>query len=144
MSILPASLNRQERRQALKGLERANARQPARMTIIPRESWPSSAGDRLRGVWRSRDFLAQLAVEPSGAMRLSVNRTRLDSLGDRWDDNISWDELMRVKRECGFGDLWAVEVMPADAHIVNVANMRHLWLMAEAPQFAWKRGATVP
>jgi hypothetical protein len=36
--------------------------------------------------------------------------------------------------------MWAVEIYPADGDVVAVANMRHLWLLPEAPAFAW-RGA---
>ena len=126
---------REQRRQ----LERENARQPARMTLVPREYWPSiHLPPGLESVWRSRGFLAQLYThEP--VPRLSVSRTSLH--GDRWQDEIAWDDLMRVKSECGFGDRWAVECYPPDSEVVNVANMRHLWLLDAPPTFGWKRSA---
>ena len=40
------------------------------------------------------------------------------------------------RRGCGARD--AVEVYPADADVVNVANMRHLWLVAGELAFKWK------
>lgn len=126
---------REQRRQ----LERENAKQPARMTLVPRENWPNvHLPPGIEYVWRSRDFLAQLYLhEP--VPRLSVQRTSLR--GDRWQDGISWEELMRVKSECGFGDRWAVECYPPDSEVVNVANMRHLWILGAKPAYGWHRAA---
>lgn len=86
--------------------------------------------------WRSRDFLAVIWREASGSVRLSVNRTTLDDDG-RWRGDITWDELMAVKRGIGRADQWACEVYPPDDQVVNVANMRHLFLLPEPPAFAW-------
>lgn len=44
------------------------------------------------------------------------------------------------QRDPGLADSWAVEVFPADADVVNVANMRHLWILPDAPAFAWRKG----
>lgn len=84
--------------------------------------------------WRNRDFLAQLFAE-GDQLRLTINRAYLDNDG-RWRDGITWDELMFVKAGCGFGDRWAVELFPPDAAVVDVANMRHLWLV-DRPDYAW-------
>lgn len=124
---------RAQRRQ----LDRDNAKRPSALENIPRDQWPHDGPQY--SVWRSRDFLVQVFGEANGITRLSINRTHLD--GDRWADGITWDEVQRLKRECGFGDRWAVEVFPADAEIVNVANVRHVWLLAAAPAFAWRKGA---
>lgn len=91
--------------------------------------------------WRSRDLLAMLFREkrPGVALvhlRLSIARARLGDDG-RWEDGLTWDELQRAKGECGFADYWAVEVYPKDGALVNVANMRHLWLLKDAPPMAW-------
>lgn len=89
--------------------------------------------------WRSRDFLVQLYVDRhSGCQRLSVNRTELNSDGG-WKDGITWDDLQRLKREAGFGNMWALEVYRADDDLVYDANIRHLFLFAERPAFAWTR-----
>lgn len=87
-------------------------------------------------VWRSKKFLAVLWREQSGAMRLSVNRTTIQ-LNGKWEDRITWDELMQVKREMGLGETHAIEIYPADSCVVNVANMRHLWILDEAHPFTW-------
>lgn len=124
---------RAQRRQ----LERENARYPTALKIVPREDWPNPAAPQLR-VLRSRDFLVQeFAADSPAAVRLSVCRTSL--AGDRWQDGITWDELQRLKRECGYGDRDAIEVFPADVDVVNVANMRHLWVMAEPVPCAWRK-----
>ena len=86
-------------------------------------------------VWGSRDWLVQV-YDDDGTIRLTVNRTT--RRGDRWVDGITWDKLMQVKRDVGRGDMWAVEMYPADEHVVNDANMRHLFLIDEPPPYAWK------
>jgi hypothetical protein len=71
-----------------------------------------------------------------GFLRMTVNRTEFVRGG--WAAEITWDELQAVKREIGRAEQWAVEVYPADSGLVNVANMRHLWLLDTAPDFAWQ------
>ena len=34
-----------------------------------------------------------------------------------------------------------MEVYPRTADLVNVANMRHLWVLPELLPFAWRKGA---
>ena len=87
--------------------------------------------------WRSNRFLVQLFNE-AGAQRISINRAAIDETTGRWLDGITWDEIQAIKRQIGFGDRYAVELYPADADVVNVANMRHIWLV-DAPAFAWRR-----
>jgi hypothetical protein len=124
---------RAQRRQ----LERDNAKQPAELREIPRDQWPDPSAPQLR-VLRSRDFLVQEFAEKAPArVRLSVCRTTM--AGERWQDGITWDDLQRLKRECGYGDSDAIEIYPDDRNVVNVANMRHLWIMAEPVACAWRR-----
>jgi hypothetical protein len=129
MSIAP---NRQERR----AMAKANETFPRHLVRIKPEAWPTYP-PRLAEVWRSRGFLVQVFAEDGGIFRLSVCRTMHN--GESWVDQISWEELMQCKRECGRGGLDAVEVYPADADIVNVANMRHLWVLPEPVAFAWRK-----
>jgi len=125
---------REQRRQ----LARDNAKQPTALQEVPRERWYDPNATQLR-VFRSRDFLVQeFAEKPPATVRLSVCRTAMDG-GDRWQDGITWDDLQRLKRECGYGDRDAVEVFPADDDVVNVANMRHLFVMLDALPYAWRR-----
>ena len=127
------SATREQRRQ----LARDNANQPNTLQEVLRRHWPNPNAPQLR-VLRSRDFLVQEFSAPAPAVvRLSISRTVLD--GDRWQDNIAWEDLQRLKYECGYANQDAVEVFPADVDVVNVANMRHLWVMAEPVPFAWRR-----
>ena len=91
-------------------------------------------------VWQSRDYLAVLYVDTrDGSRCLSVNRTATNRDGS-WMDGITWDELQRVKNETVGPETWAVEVFPAQSEMINEANMRHLWVLDEAPSYAWKGG----
>jgi hypothetical protein len=122
-------------------LERTNAKMPLHLQEVPRDEWPPTMGIARAApcaTRRSRHFLVQQFTAPGPTLcRLSILRTTL--AGDRWQDGITWDEMQRLKNEAGFGDCWAVEVFPADDEVVNVANIRHLWLLPEAPAFAWRR-----
>jgi hypothetical protein len=129
-------VTREQRRE----LERTNARMPLVLTRVAESQWPDSSAHMsppAMEVWRSRDFLVQVFRERHNLERLSVSRTALS--GDkRWVDGITWDELQRLKRECGRGHLDAVEVFPADRDVVNVANMRHLWVFDQPLDFKWR------
>ena len=132
-------------REMRKHLAKENMRYPMEMKAVPESEWPTArhgvwSSARPILVWRSRNFLAQVYDEKDGKMRISVCRTMLKDDG-RWYDNISWDELMEIKRQIGLADHYAVEVLPGDKDIVNVANMRHIWIL---PEFVigWKRTAS--
>lgn len=124
--------NRQQRR----ALEKDNAKQPLVLQQIPRSQWPDHPRPP-KEVWRSRDYLVQIYDEAGGIERMSISSTVLR--GERWADGIAWEELMSLKRQCGRGSRDALEVYPADRDIVNVANMRHLWLPVDPVAFAWRR-----
>lgn len=107
---------------------------------IPRALWPESARDWDPAPVRvllSKRFLVQQFAPHRGWVRLSICRTK--KKGARWQDGITWDELQQLKREAGWGDADAVEVFPRDQDLVNVANMRHLWIPSERLAFAWRR-----
>ena len=125
---------RAQRRQ----LERNNAKLPERLQEIPRDQWPANAPPSIIRVFRSRDYLVQEYREPNPLVisRLSICRTSIS--GNRWKDGITWDELQRIKNEVGYGDADAVEIYPADDDVVNVANMRHLWVLDSRIPFAWR------
>ena len=131
-----------ELNQARVALAQYNRMFPETMREIARADWPEEFS-RLKScpaerVWRSREFLAVLYVEPGKiARRLSVCRTRINDRGD-YEDGISWDDLMRVKSQCGFADVDAVEMYPRDRDVVNVANLRHLWILPEPSDLVWR------
>jgi hypothetical protein len=90
------------------------------------------------GVWRSNRFLVQLYAPKDGAQRITISRTMIDKQTGNWLEGITWDEIQDIKRKLGFGDCFAVEIYPADADVVNVANMRHIWMIDPLP-FAWRK-----
>jgi hypothetical protein len=134
MSIITT---REQRRQ----LERDNAKRPLQLELIPRNEWPEGMATRPGApirVLRSRGFLVQCFQAPAPAfIRLSILRTSLQ--GDRWTDNITWDEIQRLKAEAGFAESWAVEIYPPDADVVNVANIRHVWILDHTPAYGWRK-----
>jgi hypothetical protein len=123
-------------------LQRQNAKMPRELREVPRDEWPLEhriAASRIQRVWRSRDFLVQEYAESAPVLvRLSVLRTKLDPKAGRWVDGITWDELQQIKAECGYADHDALELYPMAADVVNVANLRHLWVMREPAAFAWR------
>lgn len=100
-------------------------------------------------VWRSRHYFVMVFATPPlngvEARRLSINRVTIGSDG-HWNQDIPWEDLQRCKRETGHGDWYGVEVYPRDRDIVNIANMRHLWLLAEPLGIGWfgPDGASLP
>lgn len=93
--------------------------------------------------WRSRRFLVQEYHDDTAAgvyVRLSVQRVEHAAFRtDAVEDPISWDDLMACKSQVGYGDYWAVEVYPPDGQVVDVARMRHLFMVPpEALPFAWR------
>lgn len=118
-------------------LKEENKLWPMTPVDIDESEWPrqpSHDAVRLR-VLRSREFLIQVFRE-SGHIRISVNRTLMGKDG-RWKDDISWDELQLIKSWCGFSGDTAVEIFPKSSDVVNVANMRHLWILSEPLPFGW-------
>ncbi len=141
----PTRANRAKRRAMKRELDRENARWGPELRPVPQEHWPSSmnrVSELPIEVWRSRDFLVQVfRVTDSdlGLRRLSVTRAAFsDERAGSFGDGITWEDLERLKAECGFGDLWAVEVYPPSDKVVNVANMRHLWVLKRQLGFEWR------
>ena len=125
----------------LRAMKRDNLAWPATLAPVDITAWPIGDSDTPRiDVLRSRSFLVQMFDEGGGLLRLSVNRTEWDERQQRFRDDITWDDLQRLKAEAGFGNRVAVEVFPPDRLLVNVANMRHLWVLpaaAERLPFVW-------
>lgn len=123
---------RKERR----ALKSENAKYP---NILVRVSESEMLGvrkpPRLLEVWRSKCYLVQIFSERDGVERMSVNKTAI--MGGRWVDGITWEELQSLKEQCGRGNKCAVEVYPPDIDKVDVANMRHLFVLPEPPDFMW-------
>lgn len=81
--------------------------------------WPP----HLERVWVSERFIAQLydVHHAPGWKRLSIKRH-----DDR--EMQGWDLLHRIKNETVGPEARAVEMYPPALAVVDVANMRHLWI----------------
>ena len=124
--------------QSMAYLHMENEKQSVELSMLDKSEWPKNNRPvNLCEVWRNKQFMVQVFVE-GGRERLSVIRSKLTCTGE-WADGVTWDELMQLKAECGRGDKWAVEIFPPDDRIVNVANMRHLWILDGPPEYAWKK-----
>lgn len=100
-----------------------------------KKNYPHSGDERVAEVWRSRKFLVVVYNE-RGHCRVTINRAELDQEGG-WLAGITWDEIQKIKRDIGRGEMWAVECYPPDSEVVNVANMRHIWLLPGKPDYGW-------
>ncbi len=135
---MSTTMNRTDRRAAQKHIRKESASFPVSLVEVPRSEWPNAGPVGIVKVFRSRDYLVQVFdATTSAAFRMSVNRTQLEGRG--WGQDIPWIDLQRLKHEAGFGDFDAVEVYPRDCDVVNVANMRHLWIMTDVLAFAWRK-----
>lgn len=119
-------------------MQRENRLQSTELTEQPVPPMPNKYKTASLRCWRSRGFLVTLFQQEDGHERLSINRTELQSDGN-WKEAITWDEIQRLKAEAGFGDRWAVEVYPPGEELINVANIRHIFLLPSAPDFAWRK-----
>lgn len=123
-------------------MQQQNRLYDERLVKVPKEQWIESPLDASlpaarTQVWRNRHFLVQVFTE-NCFIRLTVSRCDIDSNGD-WKDGISWEELQNIKNEIGYAEFDAVEVYPRQGDEVNVANMRHLWVMSVPLPFPWRR-----
>lgn len=107
---------------------------------IPKDRWPKSDGKPPEKVYINDEFLVQV-INEWDYIRLTINRIDIDFRWQNspiWKDKITWDELQEIKDNLGYEKEWLVEIYPPKDKIVNVANMRHLWLLKETPEYGWK------
>ena len=129
-------MNREQRRAAQKHMAKESATFPAHLVELDLQDKAMKPPGLIKA-FRSREYLVQVFSEGAPVLaRLSVNRTRL--AGNDWGEDIPWIDMQRIKNECGFTDFDAVEVFPAQKDVVNVANLRHLWIMGKPLGFAWR------
>ena len=62
---------------------------------------------------------------------LDQNTIRLDIERRDKRDGIGWDELQRIKNECGFEHFDAIELYPRQKDVINNANVRHLYVLQQ-------------
>ncbi len=134
---------REQRRRNQRHIEKVSRQFGDRLEQIDAKDWPRKI-EGLTRVFRNKGVLVQEFAPAAGTedmvhCRLSVNL--IDLAGDRWADGIGWDQLQAIKNEMGYGAFDAVEVYPRATDVVNVAAMRHLWVLKGYLPFAWRRGA---
>lgn len=127
---------RQQIRAAKQQLKKDNLKHPNILTKVNESIWPVRYKNII-SVFRSKTFFVQVFKEQN-ATRLSICRTSIDNNG-HWKADIKWEEIQEIKRQIGFGDRLAVEIYPKDKDIINVANMRHLWVLDYDLDFGWKK-----
>lgn len=104
-----------------------------KLVYITKDKWPYIPGELIE-LWKSRDFVVQIYAQ-AGGERISISRT-VEKRPGVWEDGISWDEIQGLKEQCGRGDKLAIEIYPADKNVVNVANMRHIWVLPDLQDIA--------
>jgi len=75
------------------------------------------------GCWES-DVYNVYAFEDKKTIRLDIQKKD-------GKDGISWDDLQKIKNDCGFEDQDAVEFFPAKKDVINTENWRHLYVFFE-------------
>lgn len=128
-----------KRREMKRYLKKTSKKYPPCLVEIPYEELSEELKkiSKHLKLLRSNKFLVQIYSEDDPCLvRLSICRTAIT--GKTWTGDITWDELMQIKRECGYEDFDALEVYPKDIDIINVTNMRHLFVMKEPVSFAWR------
>lgn len=82
--------------------------------------------------WISKYFVVEVhKAKNSGDEVLCIYRTAKDATTSRNVGDITWDELMEVKRQVGRGQVFSIEVFPPDSEIIDTENVRHLFLITE-------------
>lgn len=82
--------------------------------------WLSYFGEPSIGAWESPEFGAA-AFKDGEAIRLDIFRQDMK-------DGITWDQLRKIKNECGYANCDAVEFFPAEESVINTGNYRHLYI----------------
>ncbi len=131
-------LNREQRRALEKVKRQLIASYPDTLEIVT-ENDPnlpySSHPQDIEHIYRSKKYtviLWKIGVGFAGynlGQRFSISRNEWNSKDRRYKDGLTWDEIMDIKREMGFGERTAIEYYPADSEVVNLANMRHVFLI---------------
>lgn len=108
---------------------------------INKDEWPKDRPyENVLKVFKSIYFLVQI-IQDKDFIRLCINRVDYSFKDGKpvWKDKISWDELQEIKDSIGYENSWCVECYPPRSQIVNVASMRHLWILDQPPEYGWHK-----
>lgn len=81
----------------------------------------------LESFWKNNIYSVQVyrrATARGVALQLAVRRHDEEPIS-------GWDDLQIIKNEIAGADRVAIEVYPADAELMDQANMRHLFVLPE-------------
>jgi len=132
-------MNRKTKRQNKRELRKNSFDQSNELKEVPRSEWISLVNNipqYLSKVYLSRSFMIQIYEEPGKPDRLSICRNGIDNNG-KWLEHITWEELQEIKNTVGYADQDCIELFPKKEDVVNVSNMRHLWVVDQI-DFAWR------
>jgi len=89
--------------------------------MIPvNESVWSYFGEPSVAIWENEEFKVY-AFQDGISLRLDIGRKN-------GKDGIKWDDLQRIKADCGFSHCDAVEFFPSEVDVINTGNWRHLYV----------------
>lgn len=93
-------------------------------TTVPPHRWPTgiTIPEGLFCLLQNGHLLVFLCERPGGLTLMMVQRRN-------GKDGLLWDDLQWVKDAVGLGDHEAIEIYPRGSDLVNVANIRHLWVL---------------
>lgn len=116
-------------------------RQPE-LRKLPKHLWihlTDDMSEQIDAWWLSNLIGVQVYKkdERKGVRRLTIHSIFPNEQGG-WDELAGWDLLQHAKNSVGFGERHAVEIFPSTVDLVNVSNMRHLWVLDEPLPFAWQ------
>lgn len=125
-----ARLNKKGKNKLWKRIKAECELYPMQLQLVPMDIDIPEGVIAPKEIWRSRGFVVQVyEIEGNPDWeRLSINRNAFSSDFSRFLDGISWERIQELKAECGRASLEAVEIYPGDEDIVNVANLRHIWV----------------
>lgn len=110
-----------------------------KMEKVPEGEWAHlnshDSSNPVISVFKSDKFLVQIRRQRT-SIRLSINKIAhtFEKGKPIWKDGITWDELQEIKNQCGFEKDWFSEYYPPRDEVVNIANIRHLWIMDKRPE----------
>jgi len=112
------------------------------LTEISEDNYFAKTGkkfdENLKKCFVSKYFFVQIWEEPEKPVRISICRTELNGKG-QWQDNIGWDAIQSIKNSVGYSGMDCVEIYPMQRDVINVANMRHLWVIPGQVEYKWRK-----
>src|SRR5476651_1750770 len=87
---------------------------PDNLVKIPRSDWPLDAPNSTDSIYQSNRYYVQVHSEEAGVKRLCICKFSLDENAQAHND-ISFSQIMGIKKELGMGDQDMAEVFPRES-----------------------------